>query len=185
MSNDNDSGGYADSGYADDNDNGVENDNADNGGNGGNSNAAAPARSAAPVFTYTRRVAFVECDPAGIVHFSNYARWVEEAECAFWRERGVATLAVKDGRLVGWPKVGFSIRYRSPVRPFDEVAVSLRLERLSSSVLKWRFRIERGETLCANGEMRVVYAGGDPFAGELRLCELPPEIALALGPLSS
>ena len=39
-------------------------------------------------FTYRRRVQFYETDLAGIVHFSWYPRYMEEAEHAMWRDAG-------------------------------------------------------------------------------------------------
>src|SRR5689334_6065032 len=41
-------------------------------------------------FRYTRRVQFSETDMAGIVHFSAYFRFMEEAEHALWRAAGVS-----------------------------------------------------------------------------------------------
>ena len=40
-------------------------------------------------FVYTRRVVFYETDLAGVVHFSNYFRYMEEAEHAMWRAAGM------------------------------------------------------------------------------------------------
>ena len=40
---------------------------------------------AAHEFTITRRVEFSETDMAGIVHFSNFCRYMEHAEHAFFR----------------------------------------------------------------------------------------------------
>jgi acyl-CoA thioesterase FadM len=131
-------------------------------------------------FIYTRRVTFPEADPAGIAHFSNFARWVEEAEAAFWREHAVAASSNSGGVLRGFPKVVFTIRFRSPVRFDDEIAIGLRPEVLPASVVKWHFSIRRGETLCASGEMTVVYAESDPRAGELRRIALPPAFVAVL-----
>jgi acyl-CoA thioesterase FadM len=39
-------------------------------------------------FSINRRVQFAETDMAGIVHFSNYFRWMEEVEHAFFRSVG-------------------------------------------------------------------------------------------------
>ncbi|MDR2513409.1 MAG: acyl-CoA thioesterase [Puniceicoccales bacterium] len=127
----------------------------------------------AVAYTHKHTVAFVEADPAGITHFSRYPLWVEEAETAFWREHGKTMPVVAVGGLEGWPKVSFSIRYRAPVRHNDEVIISMRAEHTSSSTLTWRFRITRGDTLCATGEMGVVYACGNPLKGELSSRPIP------------
>ena len=48
-----------------------------------------------------RRVQFYETDMAGIVHFSWFFRYLEEAEHAMWREAG---LSIADGSEIGWPR---------------------------------------------------------------------------------
>ena len=40
--------------------------------------------------TIRRRIFFYEVDSAGIVHFSNYFRYMEEAEHALWRAAGLS-----------------------------------------------------------------------------------------------
>ena len=40
-------------------------------------------------FEWSRLVEFYETDLAGIAHFSNFYRWMESAEHAFKRERGM------------------------------------------------------------------------------------------------
>ena len=44
---------------------------------------------AEPGFRYTRKVFFYETDLAGVVHFSCYFRYMEEAEHALWRAAGL------------------------------------------------------------------------------------------------
>ena len=41
-------------------------------------------------FRLKRRVQFYETDAAGIVHFSTYFRYMEEAEHALWRDAGMS-----------------------------------------------------------------------------------------------
>ena len=53
-------------------------------------------------FVYHRRVTFAETDMAGIVHFSNFYRYMEEAEHAFLRSRGLRIKVDQpDGTVVG------------------------------------------------------------------------------------
>ena len=55
------------------------------------SQIACPARGAVVLFSeyrHKRRVQFYETDAAGIVHFSWYFRYMEEAELRAWREAG-------------------------------------------------------------------------------------------------
>ena len=83
-------------------------------------------------FTTKRRIHFAETDLAGIVHFSNYFRYMEVAEHEFLRSLGISVHAEIDGRLVGWPRVRAECSYRAP------------LERYRVSVL-WKADVYRNE----------------------------------------
>ena len=50
-------------------------------------------------FRLTRRVHFYETDSAGIVHFSVFFRYMEEAEHAMWRAEGLS-IAVPGAAIV-------------------------------------------------------------------------------------
>ena len=41
-----------------------------------------------PRFVTSRRVEFVDTDMAGIVHFTNFFRYMEQAEAEFFRSQG-------------------------------------------------------------------------------------------------
>ena len=56
-------------------------------------------------FATTRRVEFADTDMAGIVHFSNYLRYMEMAEHDFLRSIGFSVNGTIEGRHVGWPRV--------------------------------------------------------------------------------
>src|SRR5215212_2782005 len=81
-------------------------------------------------FSILRRVQFAETDMAGIVHFSNFFRMMEEVEHAFFRSVGLSVSMQHDGMHVGWPRVGVSCDYFGPVRFEQEVELRLRVTRL-------------------------------------------------------
>ncbi len=60
-----------------------------------------------------RRVHFYETDMAGIVHFSCFFRYLEEAEVAMWREAG---LSIAGESEIGWPRVEASFEYYRPLK---------------------------------------------------------------------
>src|SRR5262249_23160983 len=65
-------------------------------------------------FSYRRRVQFFETDAAGIVHFSSYFRYFEEAEHALWREAGM-TIHPEDSSI-GWPRISASCEFRKALK---------------------------------------------------------------------
>lgn len=81
-------------------------------------------------FTLARRVQFSETDLAGIVHFSNYFRLMEEVEHAFFRSVGMSVVMQHDGLHIGWPRVSAACDYFGPVRFEDELQLILRVVRL-------------------------------------------------------
>src|SRR5262245_66572431 len=76
-------------------------------------------------FTLRRRVQFYELDSAGIVHFSNYFRYMEEAEHAFWRATGMSI--APPGSEIGYPRVNVKCDYHRPLKFEDEVVVRVRV----------------------------------------------------------
>ena len=59
----------------------------------------AVTRVMASEYRLRRRVQFYETDAAGIVHFSWFFRYMEEAEHALWREAGLSIRAGRRRRL--------------------------------------------------------------------------------------
>jgi len=109
-------------------------------------------------FVVTRRVEFCDTDLAGIVHFSNYYRYMESAEAAYFRTLGI-TLAnrVTQGPSHGWPRVSSSCNYKSPIFFEDIVEIRLWVERIGVKSLTFRFEFWRDETHLATGKTKCAY----------------------------
>jgi YbgC/YbaW family acyl-CoA thioester hydrolase len=81
-------------------------------------------------FSITHQVQFSETDMAGIMHFSNYFRLMEEVEHAFFRSLGLSVMMQHEGMHIGWPRVAANCEYFLPCRFEDEVRLKLRVTRL-------------------------------------------------------
>jgi YbgC/YbaW family acyl-CoA thioester hydrolase len=103
-----------------------------------------------------RRVLFYEADPAGIVHFSWYFRYMEEAEHALWREAGLS-IAPRDGEFV-FPRINAAFDYHTPLRFEDEFEVHIRVEAISDKTMKYSCVLTRGTTRIASGTLTIVCA---------------------------
>jgi acyl-CoA thioester hydrolase len=122
----------------------------------------------------TRRVQFYETDAAGIVHFSWFFRYMEEAEHALWREAGLSIHA--GSSEIGWPRVATSFEFRRPLRFEDEFEVRLRVAEITRRTIRYTCRIAQGETLVATGELTIACVRR--IAGEpMKSIEIPPEVA--------
>jgi YbgC/YbaW family acyl-CoA thioester hydrolase len=94
-------------------------------------------------FQITRCVEFSETDLAGIMHFSNFFRFMESAEHAFFRSLGFSVARSRNGLEVCLPRVHAECDYAAPLRFEDEVQVRLLVERKGRGSLTYQFRFTR------------------------------------------
>lgn len=132
----------------------------------------APARWSE--YTLRRRVQFYEVDSAGIVHFSNYFRYLEEAEHALWRAAGLS-IAAPDA-AVGFPRVAAAFEYHRPLRFEDDCDIHLRVEAITDKSIRYGCTIARGDDRIATGSVTIVCVTRQPD-GSLRAASIPPAIA--------
>ena len=125
-------------------------------------------------FHYHRRVQFAETDLAGIVHFSWYLRYMEEAEHALWRAAGLSIV----GNDLHWPRVTAHAEYRRPLRFEDEIQVKVRAA-FGRSRIQYGFEIFRGPDTVATGAMTSVCARSEG-RGELKTIAIPADIRTRL-----
>jgi YbgC/YbaW family acyl-CoA thioester hydrolase len=131
-------------------------------------------------FKITRRVEFSETDMAGIMHFSNFFRFMETAEHAFFRSLGHSVLLSRSGFDLHLPRVHAECDYLAPLYFEDEVLVHLLVEEKSTRRLSYQFRFfrvastERKEV--ARGRLVVVCTSRQPD-GSLKAATLPEAIA--------
>jgi len=123
--------------------------------------------------TLRRRVTFHEVDSAGIVHFSIYFRYMEEAEHALWRAAGISIAA--RGANVGYPRVSAAFDYHRPLRFEDEFDARIRIVSIRDKSLRYVCTLTKGDEKIATGTVTVVCVskGED---GVMKARSLPPDI---------
>jgi YbgC/YbaW family acyl-CoA thioester hydrolase len=94
-------------------------------------------------FQITRCVEFSETDLAGIMHFSNFFRFMESAEHAFSRSLGFSVARSRNGLEVCLPRVHAECDYAAPLRFEDDVLVRLLVERKGRRSLTYQFQFSR------------------------------------------
>ncbi len=131
-------------------------------------------------FKLTRRIDFVETDMAGIVHFSNFFRFMESAEAAFFRGLGLCIHPEVLGESVGWPRVHADCDYRRPLRFQDEVEIHLlvRQKKEKSIVYTFIFRKlnENPAQEVARGSLVTACVTRDKTSGQMMSVPIPREI---------
>ncbi len=131
-------------------------------------------------FKAIRRVEFSETDMAGIVHFSNFFRYMETAEQGFFRSLGFSVVARQTDPPIGLPRVHAECDYLQPLRFEDEVEIHMLVSEKKSKVLSYLFRIRKLNASppmeVARGKVTVVCVkhGAD---GKMEAVPIPKAIA--------
>ncbi|MCS6853045.1 MAG: acyl-CoA thioesterase [Gemmataceae bacterium] len=107
-------------------------------------------------FRTSRRVEFVDTDTANIVHFSNFFRFMESAECEFLRHHGLSVVMTWQGQAIGFPRRAASCEYLKPARFEDVLDIVVTVLKIGhSSVTYGHEFFLRGE-LIARGQVSTV-----------------------------
>ena len=83
---------------------------------------------------------------AGLVHFSNFFKYMETAGGIFSR-RLVSTSSEPSRRIVGWPRVRAECKFSAPLRFGDTIDIHIAVKTVSDRSIDFQFRIfKRAET---------------------------------------
>ena len=131
-------------------------------------------------FKIVRRVEFSETDMAGIMHYSNFFRFMETAEHSFFRSLGFSIASRQSVQPLGWPRVHASCDFKQPLHCEDEVEVQMLVTGKKSKALSYEFRFRKLNAdpvvEVARGKLTVVCVTRD-VNGRMSAATIPQEIA--------
>jgi len=111
--------------------------------------------------TTTVTVQFGDCDPAGIVFYPNFQRWMDAASLSFFMQCGVQP----------WREL---VKTRGIV---ETLTITTHVESWAAKAFVQHHRITRGETLiCEGRETRVFVRRDSDNADRLRAIPVPEDI---------
>lgn len=133
-----------------------------------------------PPFSTTRRVEFGDTDMAGIMHFSNFFRFMEVAESDYLRTLGLSVSWYADGVKLGFPRVSATCDFQKPAKFQDVLTIAVTLEKVGTKSVSYKFDFsnQRGEPL-ATGRITAVFCrtlGHD----HIEALEIPADIRAKL-----
>lgn len=108
------------------------------------------------MFLHTRRVEFADTDMAGIVHFSMFFRYMEEAEHAFLRSVGLSVVMHDNEGPYGFPRVAATCDYRGPIRFEDILDIEVRVVHRGVKSVRYAFRMTHAGRDVADGTLTAV-----------------------------
>ena len=130
--------------------------------------------------TSTRRIEFSETDMAGLVHFSNFFRYMETAERDFFEAAGVDLINTKPGEVVGWPRARAECKFSAPLRFGDTIDIHIAVKSMKDRSIDYQFRIYRqnpdgSRTQAGKGHMTTILTKLNA-AGALQSIELTESV---------
>ena len=100
---------------------------------------------------YVRKAQYHETDQMGIIHHSNYVKWMEEARIDFLNQIGVNYGYLEEMGLVS-PIVEVKCQYKGMVRFGDSVSISINVQKYTGVKLVLSYNISN----IASGELCTI-----------------------------
>jgi len=128
------------------------------------------------LFRTRRRVEWIDTDAAGIAHFTAFLKYMEQAEHAFLRDRGLSVLMRDDEGPLSWPRVSVRCDYHQAVAFEDELDIEVSIDRLGTKSITYGFNFFHDDDDIAVGSITAVccrIASGDGQRAVPQSIELP------------
>lgn len=92
------------------------------------------------VYTYEHQAKYYETDQMGIIHHSNYIRWMEEARMGFMDAIGFPYKALEQTGIVS-PVIHVDCGYKSMTRFDDTVVIAVKMKHYNGIRLGFEYTI--------------------------------------------
>lgn len=133
----------------------------------------------------TRRVEFPDTDMAGIMHFTNFFKFMESTEHAFFRSLGLNIHVDEPDYMAGWARASVSCDYLRPAHYPDLLEVRLTVVEVGTRRIEYAFEFriidEQGDQelgpVIAKGKMTVAHVAKARGDERMRSTRVPEEVA--------
>jgi 4-hydroxybenzoyl-CoA thioesterase len=124
-------------------------------------------------------VHFGDCDPAGIVFFPNFSRWMDQASLAYFMACGVPPWRelVKTRGIVGTPLLEIHTKFLKAVTYGQTIEVHTCIECWEAKTFRHRHRVFRGdELMCEGTEVRAFVMKDPANPDRIKAIPIPEDI---------
>jgi 4-hydroxybenzoyl-CoA thioesterase len=140
----------------------------------------------AKTITYKLRVEFGDCDPAGIVWFPNFFRWIDAASRHYFSECGVPRWEETSQTLgvIGTPLVDTHSRFLKTASYGDVLHIRTQITEWRDKSFVQTYRIVRNrpeggeDTIMECEEVRIFAAKREDGKNGIRAVPIPPSLRL-------
>ena len=99
-------------------------------------------------------VQFGDCDPAGIVFFPNFSKWMDASSLNFFVRCGVPPWRelVKTRGIIGTPLLEIHTRFMRPATYGERLQIHTSVQEWRDKVFLHRHVVQRGDTVLCEGQ---------------------------------
>ena len=133
---------------------------------------------------HTVDVTFGDCDPAGIVFFPNFSRWMDAASLSFFMQCGVPPWRelVKTRGIVGTPLLEINTKFTKAATYGERLTITTQVQEWRAKVFVQVHRITRpradgdDDLICEGREVRAFVMRDAQDGDRLRAMPVPDDI---------
>jgi 4-hydroxybenzoyl-CoA thioesterase len=125
------------------------------------------------------QVQFGDCDPAGIVFFPNFSRWMDAASLSFFMQCGVPPWREleKTRGIVGTPLLEIHTKFIKAVTYGETITITTHVDEWREKVFVQLHRVTRGDELICEGREVRAFVKRDPYDPDrVRAIAVPDDI---------
>jgi len=126
--------------------------------------------------SYDITVDWGDCDPAGIVFYPNFYRWMDRGFWLLFGSKGLTLETLRDRyKTLGGPLVDTGARFIQPIKPGDTLTVTSLIQKWGTKSFRLEYKFFHQKILVAEGfEVRVWGTLQD--AGSITSTAIPQEV---------
>ena len=140
-----------------------------------------PMATGRPATVHIHRVTvhFGDCDPAGIVFFPNFLRWMDQSSLAFFMACGVPPWRelVKTRGIVGTPLLEIHTKFLQAVTYGQTLDIHTSIEHWAAKTFRHRHQVMRdGVLMCEGTEVRAFITRDPANPDRIKAIPIPEDI---------
>ena len=128
---------------------------------------------------YDIKVQFGDCDPAGIVFFPNFSKWMDASSLHFFMECGVPPWRelLKTRGIVGTPLLEINTQFRQPATYGETLHIHTSIVEWRAKVFIQKHVVTRGDVvLCEGTETRAFVIHPPEAPDRIKAIPVPEDI---------
>jgi tol-pal system-associated acyl-CoA thioesterase len=111
-------------------------------------------------FFIEKKIYYHDTDAGGVVYYSNYLKYMEEARTEFFADKGIDIKTLSD-RGTWFVVAKVSVNYKAPARYSDIIRITSKVEKVRAAAIEFYQEIKRDNKILVEGKTVLVCVDRD------------------------